>query len=74
MKIYLFVSEPQSNVRAFTADETGANLPSDYAPWIASGRRPDDLADGGLDPVSVMVRRDGYFLTTGRISKKRVTH
>jgi len=76
MKLYLFASEPQSSVMAFTADETGANLPAGYAPWIASGNRADDPIDGGADPVSVMVRRDGYFLVSGkgRASKKRVMH
>ena len=76
MKIYLFVSEPQSNVKAFTADRTGASLPAGYAPWIASGSRSGVPVGGDDDPVSVMVRRDGYFLVSGkgRTSAKGATH
>ena len=70
MKIYLFVSEPQS-VRAFTADATGANLPSNYAPWSVLDTGADSAARGPVDRVSTMVRRDGYFLLSGKGNHRR---
>jgi hypothetical protein len=68
MKIYLFVSESR-NVMAFTADATGANLPAGYAPWSASGGGVDAPVGGPADPLPVMVRRNGYFLVSGKGSR-----
>jgi hypothetical protein len=65
MKIYLFVSESQG-VMAFTADASGANLPVGYAPWSVSGDGVDAPAGDLGDPLPAMVRRHGYFLTSGK--------
>ena len=62
MKIYLFLSETEEDVRAFTSDPTGANLPPDYAPWRSSGTT---MPLGNLtDPVCEAVTRDGFFLVS----------
>jgi hypothetical protein len=40
MKVALFQSEIGSGLFAFTVDVTGANLPSDFAPWSQTPIRP----------------------------------
>jgi hypothetical protein len=40
MKVALFLSEKDAGLFAFTVDETGANLPSDLAPWNRIPIRP----------------------------------
>jgi hypothetical protein len=76
MKIYLFVSETEPSVKAFTADQTGANLPASYAPWCISRSGSAVSVGGDGDRVSVMVRRDGYFLVSGKVESltRRTTH
>jgi hypothetical protein len=66
MEIYFFVSQAEPSIRAFTSDRTGANLPSAYSPWSASnsGASIPTGGDGGM--VAKAVKRDGYFLVTGR--------
>lgn len=62
MQVYIFISEIDPKLRAFTADETGGNLPTDYAPWQAvNGGRPLFLASA-RDPIAMDVRTNGYFL------------
>jgi hypothetical protein len=65
MEIYFFVSRPEPNVKAFTSDQSGANLPADYAPWdkLRSTTAP---TDGDGSPVTAAVRCDGYFLLSGK--------
>jgi hypothetical protein len=43
MQVYIFVSEIDPSVRAFTPDGTGCNLPVEYEPWRA--------VDGGKSEV-----------------------
>jgi hypothetical protein len=66
MKIYFFVSRLEPKVTAFTSDQTGANLPLDYAPWDRSGAGSAIPIGGDDGPITVAVRRDGYFLVSGR--------
>jgi hypothetical protein len=72
MRIYLFGSESHS-VRGFTADATGADLPTDYAPWSALDTGTAITA-GPADRLSAIVRRDGFFLLSGneKGSKKKL--
>jgi hypothetical protein len=74
MPIYIFASRFHSSVKAFTSDETGGNLPDDYAPWYAAGRAIPVGLDA--DPVAKAMKRDGYFLVTGktRTNFKRSSH
>jgi hypothetical protein len=64
MVIYFFVSRSVSSVRAFTLDATGANLPTNYAPWERS--RSTVPLPGNGSPVAVAVQQHGFFLVTGR--------
>jgi hypothetical protein len=76
MPIYLFASRTCSSVKAFTSDDRGGNLPDEYAPWYATGSGA--AIPVGLDtgPVGKAVKRDGYFLVTGKTGtgSNRTTH
>ena len=37
MRIYVFTSKSRENLRAFTNDMAGENLPRQFAPWHADG-------------------------------------
>jgi hypothetical protein len=71
MPIYTFASRSHPRVKAFTADQTGSNLPNDYAPWTPAGSRAVVPAHAQSDPVSKAVERDGYFLVSGNIKSSR---
>lgn len=63
MQTYFFVSTTYPNVRAFTYDQTGGQLPAAYAPWQ---RTCNDTVVSHLgDPVIRAIERDGFFLVTG---------
>jgi hypothetical protein len=74
--IYKFASRTHSSVKAFSSDETGSNLPEDYAPWYAVGSGAAIPVRRNTDPVAKAVERDGYFLVAGktRTSSKRTAH
>jgi hypothetical protein len=76
MPIYIFASRTYSSVKAFTSDETGSNLPDEYAPWCAVGSGPAIPVGLDTDPVGKAVKRDGYFLVTSetRTDSKRTAH
>jgi hypothetical protein len=59
--IYIFVSVAGRGMRAFTADEAGANLPVEYGPWKRAGVRSSSTS-GLSDPLAESVERDGFFL------------
>jgi hypothetical protein len=62
MRIYVYISQKDAEIMAFTSDSTGANLPTSDGPWIV-GDAPDVLDIGsGRGAVSVAIRRDGYFI------------
>jgi hypothetical protein len=71
MPIYTFTSRSYPRVKAFTADQTGGNLPNDYAPWTPAGNRAVVPARAHTDPVTKAVQRDGYFLVSGNIPSSR---
>lgn len=64
MQIYLFRSEKDPQVSGFTSDETGANLPNEFAPWHPIGGGTALSTGAGADPVSVEVRERGFYLVT----------
>jgi hypothetical protein len=39
LRIFIFISEKEPSVQAFTSDERGENLPVEHAPWSALGDR-----------------------------------
>jgi hypothetical protein len=64
MQVYIFISGKVPNMRAFTSDETGGNLPAEYAPWeAANGGRAMHLGSAN-DPIAIDVRLDGYHLVS----------
>jgi hypothetical protein len=71
MNIYIFVSESQPNLRAFTSDVSGDNLPTDYAPWRAANGGNAMPLKSDTDPLAKAVKRDGYFLVTAREYARR---
>jgi hypothetical protein len=66
MLIYIFASDTRPRVSAFTADQTGGNLPADYAPWRSINGGKAVSVGSITDPVAVAVRRDGFFLLSGK--------
>ncbi len=73
MLIYLFVSETEPNVRAFTSDRTGGNLPTDYMPWRpVDGKRAipiEEIATAIRDAIE----RQGFFLLSGGLQASRAS-
>jgi hypothetical protein len=64
--IYIFVSDLRAGVRAFTADPTGTNLPTEYGPWHAVNGGRAMAIGSDQDPVARGVARDGFFLVTAK--------
>ena len=68
MQIFVFGSNADANVAAFTEDRDGGNLPSDFAPWQALGGSLIQAGGGfggvseSADAVFEAIARDGYFL------------
>jgi hypothetical protein len=60
MRIYVFTSDKNSHILAFTSDSDGANLPDEYRPWREEAD-PDVFVIGtDDDPIAQAVRRDGF--------------
>jgi hypothetical protein len=70
MLVYMFTSRTYRNLRAFTSDTTGGNLPNDYAPWYPARGGAAVSVGRDADPVPRAVRRVGYFLVSGSGSAK----
>jgi hypothetical protein len=62
MQVYLFVSEIDSSVRAFTPDETGCNLPTKYAPWRAGNSGKSMHLGSSTDPIALSIKEDGFLV------------
>lgn len=71
MRVFVFISGRDRDVVGFTANQRGANLPPDYAPWnpaaaggaVLLGDDADHVSDANI--VLDGIRRDGYFLAVG---------
>jgi hypothetical protein len=63
--IFVFISARDRAVLGFTSDQTGCNLPREYAPWEPATQGGAVLVGGESDPVTKAVRRDGFFLAVG---------
>ena len=62
MQIYLFASNSYPSVSAFTSDETGGNLPPDYAPWFSVRRGRTLHIEAPSNHIAAAIQRDGFFL------------
>jgi hypothetical protein len=70
MRIFVFISAKDQDVLGFTADQVGANLPREYAPWTAAAEGGAVLVhdaenEPDADIVLSGVRRDGFFMAVG---------
>jgi hypothetical protein len=70
MRVFVFVSTKDQDVLGFTADQVGANLPREYAPWTAATEGGavlvhDAESESDADIVLDGIRRDGFFMAVG---------
>jgi hypothetical protein len=71
MRIFIFKSEPNPDLRAFGGDLVGSQLPKQFSPWHAVGAiAPDQAPPHGLsrDVIEPAIKTQGFQLW--RISKK----
>jgi len=64
MQVFFFMSEANHQVFGFSLDTSGANLPSEFAPWQEAGSvstKTVIVAD-----VMVYIKRDGNYLFRSR--------
>jgi hypothetical protein len=69
MQIYLFASETHAAVKALTSDQTGGNLPADYAPWRSVDNGREAPIGSKVDPATKAVLRDGFLLLSGKSAR-----
>lgn len=69
MVVFIFWSEADLSVFGFTSDPTGANLPSELAPWTKNGTGVALCTEAesiptyaSANPVLLKVDRDGFYL------------
>jgi hypothetical protein len=70
MRVFVFISAKDRDVLGFTADQAGANLPREYAPWTAATEGGavlvrDAESESDADIVLDGIRRDGFFMAVG---------
>ncbi len=74
MRIFIFKSEASPNLRAFSGDLAGTDLPDQFKPWRAIGAiAPDRDPPHNLsrDTIEAAIKSAGFQLW--RFSKKRRT-
>jgi|ERR1700712_958163 hypothetical protein len=62
MQVYIFDSDIDPSVRAFTSDRTGSNLPAEFAPWRAGNAGKSMHIGSSTDPIAISVEADGYLI------------
>ena len=64
MHVYMFASRCDASAFGFTGDPTGANLPSEFAPWHALGIRVMSGSGGINGPKNILaaIGIHGYYL------------
>jgi hypothetical protein len=80
MKVRLFRSEKEPELFAYTSEQTGANLPSEFAPWIQTptgpareaGSQSSKNGNGIGAAIAEAVIRDGFCLTCSRSTSERL--
>jgi len=77
MLLFVFQSEKDANVTAFTAQRDGGNLPAEFAPWkllsggtVRTGANVGGVARG-VDAIQAGIARDGFFIARGKLSVTR---
>ena len=77
MQVFIFQSEKDTDVSAFTSEKDGANLPAEFAPWkprgtsvIQTGKSLIGVV-GGTDVVMGGIEKDGYCLLRTAINIER---
>ena len=78
MLVFVFQSEKDQGVTAFTGQRDGGNLPAEFAPWkLVSGGEMQSTARGGVargvDAVQDAIARDGFHIVRGKLQVKRRT-
>jgi hypothetical protein len=71
MRIYIFKSETTTELRAFTGDPGGSKLPSNHAPWTATGVITDQREPPyklSRETIEEAIEADGFQLW--RMSRK----
>lgn len=63
MQIYMFASTAELDLRGYTADPRGTNLPANYGPWF-DGCALDMAVD--TDPIAKAVHKNGYLCVSPR--------
>ncbi len=75
MKIYLFWSDGDKEVFAFTAEPSGENLPFEFAPWMKNADGEAIYTDQDEHPVVnaviLAVQRDGFYLARSKLPRAR---
>jgi hypothetical protein len=73
MQIYIFKSEASRDLRAFSGDRGGLNLPAQFRPWHAVGVvKPDSAPPNNLsrDVIEKSIASAGYQLWKLKDEKK----
>jgi hypothetical protein len=66
MRAYLFASELDPAVSAFSEDAEGANLPAAYAPWRALNGGASLLVGPSSVLILEAIKRQGFYLLTDK--------
>jgi hypothetical protein len=78
MKIALFQSGLETGMYAYTLDETGANLPDEFAPWkpirilCVTGSVSQDRTRGLGALVLQALKEDGFSCVCSRSASERL--
>ena len=64
MQAYLFASELNPAVNAFSELATGAKLPAEHAPWRALNGGTSLLVGPSSVKILEAMKRDGFYLLT----------
>ena len=64
MQAYLFASDLDPSVSAFSEFATGRNLPTEYAPWRALNGGTSLLVGPASVQILQAMKRDGFYLLT----------
>jgi hypothetical protein len=67
MRVFIYQSQRDPGLFAFTNDRTGSNLPAELAPWRAFGGQAiashrDFSGLGDSDAVTAALEADGYYI------------
>jgi hypothetical protein len=67
MQLFIFQSETDGDVAAFTPQSDGGNLPIELAPWKSLGGPAIAVVKDGSDIILEGIKQDGFFLARGEV-------